>query len=111
MGSKRHVNKVTLIGEVVSDLNFFENENGPMVTFKLATKDQWFDKGCEKMKSRSEKHKIVCFGGIANFAENNINKGQTLYIEGEIRTNEWFSPEGDKRRAKDIIARNIIPHQ
>jgi len=74
--------------------------------FRLATDEQWKDKTGEKVQ-RTEWHRIVTFGKLAEICGNYLSKGRLVYIEGRIQTRSWDDKDGNKRYATEIIALNM----
>jgi single-strand DNA-binding protein len=75
-----------------------------MVTsFGLATDEQWKDKNGEKVQ-KTEWHKIVTFGKLAEICGEYLAKGKLVFIEGKITTKAWEDKDGVKRYTTSIIA-------
>ena len=101
------VNKVILIGRLGADPEVRYTQDGAMVTnFRLATDEQWKDKTGEKVQ-RTEWHRIVTFGKLAEICGNYLSKGRLVYIEGRIQARSWDDKDGNKRYATEIIALNM----
>ena len=101
------VNKVILIGRLGKDPEVRYTPDGAMVTnFNLATDEQWKDKNGEKIQ-KTEWHKIVTFGKLAEICGNYLVKGKLIFIEGRIQTRSWEDKDGNKRFTTEIIAANM----
>ncbi len=101
------VNKVILIGRLGADPEVRYTQEGAMVTnFRLATDEQWKDKSGEKVQ-RTEWHRIVTFGKLAEICGNYLSKGRLVYIEGRIQTRSWDDRDGNKRYTTEIVAQNM----
>lgn len=101
------VNKVILIGRLGKDPEVRYTPDGTMVTnFNLATDEQRKDKNGEKIQ-RTEWHKIVTWGKLAEICGNYLVKGKLVYVEGRIQTRSWEDKEGVKRYTTEIIASNM----
>lgn len=101
------VNKVILIGRLGKDPEVRYTPDGTMVTnFNMATDEQRKDKNGEKIQ-RTEWHKIVTWGKLAEICGNYLVKGKLVYIEGRIQTRSWEDKEGVKRFTTEIIASNM----
>jgi single-strand DNA-binding protein len=72
----------------------------------LATDEQWKDKSGERAQ-RTEWHRIVTFGKLAEICGNYLAKGRLVYIEGRIQTRSWDDKDGIKRYSTEIIALNM----
>ncbi len=101
------VNKVILIGRLGKDPEVRYTPDGTMVTnFNLATDEQRKDKNGEKIQ-RTEWHKIVTWGKLAEICGNYLVKGKLVYVEGRIQTRSWEDKEGVKRYTTEIIASDM----
>lgn len=101
------VNKVILVGRLGKDPDVRYTPDGTMVTnFNLATDEQWKDKNGEKVQ-KTEWHRIVTWGKLAEICGNYLVKGKLVYIEGRIQTRSWEDKEGVKRFTTEIIASNM----
>lgn len=101
--SSRGINKVILIGNVGSDLDLRYLPNGnPVSNFTLATTDSWKDKQTGQQQDRTEWHRCVVFGKLAEIASQYAGKGTQLYIEGRLQTREW-EKDGIKRYTTEIV--------
>ena len=101
------VNKVTLIGRLGKDPDIRYTPDGTMVTnFTLATDEQWKDKNGEKVQ-KTEWHRIVSFGKLAEICGNYLVKGKLVFVEGRIQTRSWEDKDGVKRYTTEIVASNM----
>ncbi len=101
------LNKVMLIGRLGADPEVRYTPDGAMITtFRLATDEQWKDKSGERVQ-RTEWHRIVTFGRLAEICGNYLNKGKLVYVEGRIQTRSWEDKEGQKRYMTEIVAANM----
>jgi single-strand DNA-binding protein len=101
------VNKAILIGRLGKDPDVRYTPDGTMVTnFTLATDEQRKDKNGEKIQ-KTEWHRIVTFGKLAEICGNYLVKGKLVFVEGRIQTNSWEDKDGVKRYTTEIIASNM----
>ena len=101
------VNKALLIGRLGADPEVRYTPDGTMVTnFRLATDLQWKDKNGEKLQ-KTEWHRIVTYGKLAEICSNYLSKGKLIFIEGRIQTRSWEDKDGVKRSTTEIIATNM----
>lgn len=77
-------NRVTLVGYLGREP---EQLDGRAV-LSLATKTSWKPKDSEEWQSRSEWHRVVAWGQLAE-AVRSFAKGDYVIVEGELRSNEW----------------------
>lgn len=102
------VNRVILIGNLGKDPEIRNLEGGVKVAnFSLATTETYKGKNGEKVDS-TEWHNIVLWRGLAEVAESFLKKGNTVFIEGKIRTREWTDKDGNKRYTTEIVADNMV---
>lgn len=98
----RGVNKVILVGAVGQDPDVRYMPNGQAVTnISLATSEQWTDKQTGQKVERTEWHRVVMFGKVAEIAGEWARKGSQLYIEGKLQTREW-EKDGIKRYTTEV---------
>ena len=98
------INKAILVGRLGADPEVRYTPDGAMVTnFRIATDEQWKDKNGEKVQ-RTEWHKIVTFGKLAEICGKYLVKGKLVYLEGRIQTRAWDDKEGVKRYTTEIVA-------
>jgi len=101
------VNKVILVGNLGKDPEVRHLEGGVAVArFSLATSESFKDKNGQKQE-RTEWHNIVLWRGLAEVAEKYLRKGQSVYIEGKIRSNNYQDKEGVQRYSTEIVADNM----
>ena len=101
------VNKAILIGRLGAEPEVRYTQDGTMVTnFRLATNERWKDKSGEKAE-RTEWHRIVTFGRLAEICGNYLSKGSLVYIEGRVQTRSWEDKDGVKRYTTEIVALNM----
>jgi len=104
---EKMINKAILVGRLGKDPEVRYTADGAMVTnFNLATDEQWKDKSGEKVQ-KTEWHKIVAFGKLAEICGKYLVKGKLVYLEGRIQTRAWDDKEGVKRYTTEIVASNM----
>jgi single-strand DNA-binding protein len=104
---EKMINKAILVGRLGADPEVRYTPDGAMVTnFRIATDEQWKDKNGEKVQ-RTEWHKIVAFGKLAEICGKYLVKGKLVYLEGRIQTKAWDDKEGVKRYTTEIVASNM----
>ena len=99
------VNKVIIVGNLGQDPETRYMPSGDAVTkISVATSESWKDKQTGQQQERTEWHKIVFFGKLAEIAGQYLKKGSKVYVEGALRTNKWQ----DKDDGKDRYSTEII---
>ncbi|MDO6718844.1 single-stranded DNA-binding protein [Psychrosphaera sp. 1_MG-2023] len=86
----RGVNKVILIGTLGQDPEVRFMPNGTAVAnISLATNESWKDKNTGQMQEKTEWHRVVVFGKLAEVAGEYLRKGSQVYFEGKLQTRKW----------------------
>lgn len=98
------VNKVIIIGHLGQDPDLRYMPNGNAVTnITVATSEIWRDKQTGETKEKTEWHRIVIFGKIAEIAGEYLKKGSQVYIEGALQTRKWKDQAGIEKYITEII--------
>ncbi|MCP3684311.1 MAG: single-stranded DNA-binding protein [bacterium] len=101
------VNKAIIIGNLGKDPEVRYTQDGKAVTsFSIATSDKWKDKATGEHKEKTEWHRIVTFGQLAEICGKYLVKGKPVYIEGKLRTRSW-EKDGMTRYTTEIEAREM----
>jgi single-strand DNA-binding protein len=101
------INKVILIGRLGKDPEMRFTPNGKAVTnFTMATSEIWSDQNGEKQE-RTEWHRVVTWGKLAENCAKLLSKGKQVYVEGRIQTRQWDDRDGNKRYTTEIIANQM----
>lgn len=96
------LNKVILIGNLGRDPEIRYTQSGePIANFSLATSESWNDKSGQKQE-RTEWHRVEVFGKTAQIVRDYLTKGRQVYLEGQIRYEEWTDKDGNKRNTTKI---------
>lgn len=102
--ANRGINKVILIGYLGQEPETRYMPNGNMVTnISLATSESWKDKQTNEFKEKTEWHRVVLFGKLAEIASEYLHKGSQVYIEGSLKTRKWQNQNGQDRYITEII--------
>lgn len=102
--SARAVNKVILIGNVGvdPDIRYFPNGDA-VANVSLATSETWKDKNTGEPQERTEWHRVVCRGKLAEIVKQYVHKGSKLYVEGSLRTRKWQTQDGQDRYTTEVV--------
>ena len=101
----RGINKVILVGNLGDDPETRYSPNNTAVTkIRVATNESWRDKDSGEQKERTEWHRVVFFGRLAEIAGEYLRKGRQVYVEGSLRTNKWQDRDGNDRYTTEIVA-------
>ena len=98
------VNKVILIGNAGSDPEMRRANNGNAVaSLSIATSERWRDKNSGEQQERTEWHRVVFFGRIAEIVGDYVRKGSKIYVEGKLQTRKWVTQEGQDRYTTEVV--------
>ena len=101
----RGLNKVMLIGNLGADPEVRYTAGGAAVAnVRLATADSWRDKDSGETQERTEWHRVVFFGRLAEIVEQYVKKGSQIYIEGRLQTRKWQDKDGNEKFSTEIVA-------
>ncbi len=104
----RGVNKVILIGNLGRDPEVRYAPNGQAVAnVTIATSESWKDKNTGEKQERTEWHRIVFFGRLAEIAGEYLKKGSQIYVEGRLQTRKWQDKDGHDRYTTEIVANDM----
>jgi single-strand DNA-binding protein len=96
------VNKVILVGRLGKDPEIRHTSGGQSVAnFSVATDETYKNRDGEKVK-KTEWHRIVIWGKLAEIVESYLTKGSLVYLEGKIQSKEW-EKDGVTRYDKEIV--------
>ena len=99
------VNKVILVGRLGRDPETrFTSGGQPVANVSVATDETFKDRAGERQK-RTEWHRVVLWGKLAEIAQQYLKKGSLVYIEGRIQSRQWEDKrDGQKKTSFDIVA-------
>lgn len=104
----RGVNKVILVGNLGRDPEVRYAPNGQAVAnVTLATSESWKDKNTGEKQERTEWHRVVFFGRLAEIAGEYLKKGAQVYVEGRLQTRKWQDKDGVDRYTTEIVANEM----
>lgn len=102
------VNKVIIVGRLGKDPEVRYTPNGQAVAnFTVATSENWTDKTSGQKQEKTEWHRIVVWGRLAELCRDYLKKGRQVYVDGRLQTRSWDDREGTKKYTTEIIANNI----
>jgi single-strand DNA-binding protein len=100
------VNKVILIGNLGADPEVRQTAGGQAVaTLSIATSERFKDRDGQE---RTEWHRVVVWGKLAELAQRYLQKGRKVFVEGRIQTRSWDDQQtGQKRYSTEIVANEL----
>lgn len=101
------VNKVILVGNLGKDPETRYSADGAAITnITIATSERWKDKTGEQQE-RTEWHRVVFFGKLAEIAGQYLKKGSQVYVEGALRTRKWQGQDGKDNYTTEVVANEM----
>ncbi len=102
------INKVILIGNLGKDPEVRFTPGGQAVAnFNIATSESWNDKTTGQKVEKTEWHRIVVWGKLAELCGEYLKKGRQCYVEGRLQTREWTDKENVKKYTTEVVANTV----
>jgi len=101
----RGVNKVILIGALGRgpEMKYMANGNA-VANLSVATSESWVDKNSGEKQEKTEWHRVVIFGKLAEVAGQYLQKGSMVYLEGKLKTRKWQDAKtGQDRYSTEVV--------
>jgi len=101
------INKVILIGNLGQNPEVKHSASGQAIcNLSIATNESWTDKNGQKQE-KTEWHRVVVFGKLAEICGQYLQKGRQAYIEGKLQTRSWQDKENQTRYTTEIVAQSV----
>lgn len=98
------LNRVQIIGNIGNDPDIRTMNSGDKVAnISVATSETWKDKQTGEKKEKTEWHRVVVFGGMADVIERFTRKGSKVMIEGKLQTRKWTDQQGVEKYTTEIV--------
>ncbi|MDX2454990.1 single-stranded DNA-binding protein [Desulfosarcina sp.] len=98
------INKVILVGNLGQDPEIRYTADGrPIANFSIATSESWKDKNSGEKREKTEWHRVVVFGKLAEICGEYLSKGKQVYIEGKLRTRKWQGQDGQDKYTTEVV--------
>lgn len=102
------VNKVIIVGNLGRDPEVRYSADGrPIANLNLATTESWKDRQSGDRQEKTEWHRVVLFGRLAEIANEYLRKGSQIYLEGKLQTRKWQDQSGQDRYTTEIVGQNM----
>jgi single-strand DNA-binding protein len=104
------LNKVILIGRLGGnpERRVLPQSERSITRFTMATNERFYNPNTREATDKTEWHRIVAWGKLAEFCENYLSQGRQILLEGKLRTRSWQDREGNKRTTTEVEANNIV---
>jgi single-strand DNA-binding protein len=99
------LNQATILGNLGKDPEIRTLNNGDRVcNLSIATSETWKDKSTGEKKEQTEWHRVTIFNdGLAKVCEQYLKKGDTVLIQGQIKTRKWTDQQGVDKYSTEIV--------
>ncbi|MFW8631573.1 single-stranded DNA-binding protein [Vibrio natriegens] len=106
--ASRGINKVILVGNLGNDpeIRYMPN-GGAVANITIATSDSWRDKATGEQREKTEWHRVVLFGKLAEVAGEYLRKGSQVYVEGQLQTRKWQDQSGQDRYSTEVVVQGF----
>ena len=105
---KKDLNRCEFIGRLGQDPDVrYTQSGGAVTTISVATSESWKDKATGEDVVKTEWHRIVFFGKLAEIAGEYLKKGSKLYVEGKLQTRKWQDQNQQDRYITEIVANEM----
>ena len=97
------INKCILVGNLGREPEIkFTGDGKAIANLAVATSESWTDKTTGQKVEKTEWHRVVIFGRLADVAQKYLHKGSKVYIEGQLRTRSW-DQNGEKKYTTEVV--------
>jgi len=106
-GRSRGTKLITIIGNLGSDPEMRYTQSGVAFTsFSVAVND--FRRGKDGQdEENTDWFRVTCWRGLAEIANNYLQRGSQVFVEGRFRTSEWTGNDGQTRTSLEVDASNL----
>jgi single-strand DNA-binding protein len=104
----RGVNKVILVGNLGQkpEMRYTATQTA-VANLSIATTESWKDKESGENRDKTEWHRVVFFGNLAEIAEKYLDKGSSVYVEGKIQTRKLQDKDGNDRYTTEVLGNQL----
>ena len=105
----RSVNKVILLGHLGADPEVRYTQGGTAVAnLRIATNESYTDRNSGEKVEKTEWHRVVAWGKLAEIVGQYLAKGRQVYIEGQLQTRQWQDKEGNTRYSTEVRVSDMV---
>ncbi len=106
--ASRGLNKVMIIGNLGAEPEVrYTSSGSAMANINMATSETWRDKTTGEQQEKTEWHRVVFFGKLAEIVQQYVHKGSKLYVEGRLQTRKWQDNNGQDRYTTEIVGNEM----
>lgn|ERR1035437_2466185 len=102
------LNKIMIIGNLGGEPEMrFTPAGKPVTSFNVAT-NRVYNTGEGERREETEWFTIVAWDKLAELCNQNLSKGQLVYVEGRFQSHSWAGQDGQKHTRSEIIANTVL---
>lgn len=102
------INKCIILGRLGQDPEVkYLPSGGAVANITIATSESWKDKNTNEQREKTEWHRVVIFGKLAEIAGEYLRKGSQVYIEGQLQTRKWQDQNGQDRYSTEVVVQGF----
>lgn len=99
------LNEVKLIGNLGEDPELRDANGTDVCTVTIAT-NEYRGKG-DQREQFTEWHRVVLWGQHARYASQYLHKGDTVFVDGRLKTRKWQDNEGHDQYTTEVVAEDF----
>ncbi len=106
--ASKGINKAIILGNLGQEPEVRYLTNGTAVAnISIATSKSGKDKNTGEKKEKTEWHRVVAYGRLAEIIAEYLHKGAKVYIEGRLQTRKWQDKNNIERYTTEIQAHEL----
>lgn len=102
-----NLNEVKLAGHLGDSVKYTQKDDFQVANMSLATNEKWVDKGTGEKKTKTTWHYLVVFGNKAKAANEYLNKGSQIYVEGKLQTRKYIDKQQQEKYVTEVVVANF----
>ena len=81
---------------------------GTVANLRIATNESYNDRNSGERVEKTEWHRVVAWGKLAEIVGQYLTKGRQIYVEGQLQTRQWQDKEGNTRYSTEVRASDLV---
>lgn len=102
-----NLNEVKLAGHLGDSVKYTQKDDFQVANMSLATNEKWADKDTGEKKTKTTWHYLVVFGNKAKAANEYLNKGSQIYVEGKLQTRKYIDKQQQEKYVTEVVVANF----
>lgn len=106
--ANRTLNRVTILGNIVSDIRLSRTTDGTSVCNVIVATDRTWKTADGQTKEEVQFHRVVAWNKLAELFSDLLKKGNKIYLEGRLQTRTFTDATGMEKTSTEIVAEKMI---